>query len=98
MVRILPLILAALALISLGSKDASAQQYLLGELYGMGVHAYNSQDYETAYEYLTSAIDQSDIDAWLLSTIGRHIIELHGHIQAGQVTRGTSAGIRDAPK
>lgn len=62
MVPILRLALAILALVSIGSPFAFAQQSLLGELYGMGVHAYNSQDYEAAHEYLTSAIDQGSED------------------------------------
>ncbi len=44
-------------LVWLGTMPLAAQDAVLGQLYGNGVHAYFSQDYVKAYQNLTSAID-----------------------------------------
>ena len=41
---------------------SQADDFLLAQLYGNGVHAYNSGDYNTAYRELTSAIQGGTID------------------------------------
>src|SRR5262249_22295814 len=49
--------LSLLGLICLCAMPLAAQDAVLGQLYGSGVHAYFGQDYAKAYESLTSAID-----------------------------------------
>ena len=54
MVRNLTLLVGALVLpsaVSLHAEDA-----VLGQLYGSGVHAFYSRDYLKSHEYLTTAI------------------------------------------
>ena len=45
-----------------GLGSAEAQDSVLAELYGHGVHAYFSGQYEEAHEYLTTAVDQGTLD------------------------------------
>ena len=47
---------AAGAIVLLTGAQAMAQEEVLQELYGSGVHAYFAQDYAQAHEYLTEAI------------------------------------------
>ncbi|HUT10717.1 MAG TPA: tetratricopeptide repeat protein [Thermoguttaceae bacterium] len=47
----------ATALIMLSAVSSPAQDAVLGQLYGSGVHAFFSRDYVEAHELLTSAID-----------------------------------------
>ena len=42
--------------------SAQAEDYVLDELYGSGVHAYFSQDYETSVDLLTAAISEGSTD------------------------------------
>jgi hypothetical protein len=58
------LIQTVVALMLLGSAvtTATAQDALLSELYGQGVHSYFSGDAEKAHEVLTMAIDQGSRD------------------------------------
>lgn len=58
--KFLPAVLAALFL-GTGSM-ARAQDSILAELYGQGVHAYFAGDYTSAHELLTSAIEQGSRD------------------------------------
>lgn len=52
-----------IAIIAASSANVSkADDFLLAQLYGSGVHAYNSGDYMTAYRELTSAIQGGTID------------------------------------
>src|SRR4029077_10356747 len=44
------------------AAPAAAQNSALGELYGHGVHAYNSGNYVEAYNLLTRAIDSGSED------------------------------------
>ena len=55
---ILPLCLLSLLM----PADVAAQDSVLGQLYGSGVHAYFSGDYIAAHEQLTSAIDGGSRD------------------------------------
>lgn len=50
-------VVLALALVFAAGSSAHAQYSVLAEFYGRGVHAYNSGDYLTAYDYLSKAID-----------------------------------------
>ena len=58
------IVVGCLALVILGGAVtvARAQDGLLGELYGRGVHAYFDQDYEAAFNELSEAIDQGSKD------------------------------------
>ncbi|MGV3483683.1 MAG: hypothetical protein ACO1RT_04625 [Planctomycetaceae bacterium] len=49
--------LFGLAFVALIASSANAQNAVLAEMYGRGVHAYYSGDYATAYDFLTKAID-----------------------------------------
>ena len=60
MVRRLALLLGGLAL--LYTPTAGGQEAAFGQLYGLGVHAYFSQEYASAYEHLTKAIDAGSQD------------------------------------
>src|SRR3989304_6108521 len=60
MVRCLVLLVGGLA--SLWTFSLQAQEAVLGQLYGSGVHAYFSGDYLQAYEKLTAAIDAGSRD------------------------------------
>jgi hypothetical protein len=55
MYRSLSLLLGGLILLSAAALPA--QDATLAQMYGSGVHAYFSRDYQRAYEYLTLAID-----------------------------------------
>jgi hypothetical protein len=59
--RLIRIAVALMLLAWLGST-ASAQDTLLSELYGQGVHAYFSGDHERAHQLLTMAIDQGSRD------------------------------------
>jgi hypothetical protein len=56
------LTLLAAALLSLSAPSLGADDAVLGQMYGSGVHAYFSRDYVRAYEYLTAAIDGGSTD------------------------------------
>jgi hypothetical protein len=60
MFRNLPLLAAALVLLS--AAPLCADDAVLGQMYGNGVHAYFSRDYIKAYEHLTSAIEGGSSD------------------------------------
>ena len=62
MTRILRVVCTAMLLAGLAVTTARAQDSLLRELYGQGVHAYFSSDYQRAHELLTMAIDQGTTD------------------------------------
>ncbi len=49
-------------LIVCGAATSQADDFLLAQLYGSGVHAYNGGDYNTAYRELTAAIQGGTID------------------------------------
>lgn len=51
------LMLSALLLASSGAASALAQDDLMSELYGLGVHAYNSGEYREAYDNLSAAVE-----------------------------------------
>jgi hypothetical protein len=55
MSRSVMLLVGGLAI--LGAASARAQEPILGQLYGSGVHAYFAQDYVKAHQYLTAAIE-----------------------------------------
>ncbi len=48
----------ALLAVAASSTRATAQNPVLTEVYGQGVHAFFGRDYPKAYEYFTTAIDQ----------------------------------------
>ena len=54
--------LVALALSGLVATEAKAQEDLLAELYGRGVHAYFAKEYVDAHEQFTAAIDGGSAD------------------------------------
>lgn len=60
--RILTFALTALLLISAVPPLATAQDYVLDELYGIGVHAYFCGDYHKALDFLTQAISEGSTD------------------------------------
>jgi hypothetical protein len=49
--------LVALALVAVAAPSSNAQNAVLSEFYGRGVHAFYSGDYATATDFLTKAID-----------------------------------------
>ena len=49
-------------LVFLGAVRANAQDDLLDDLYGRGVHAYNAQDYRNAWTMFNDAIAQGSLD------------------------------------
>ncbi len=53
---------AVITLFTAMPTDASAQDSVLAELYGHGVHAYFAGQHQQAHEYLTTAIDQGTRD------------------------------------
>jgi len=54
--------LAMFGLVIGNASIATAQDSILAELYGYGVHAYFSGQYKEAHDYLTTAIDQGTLD------------------------------------
>jgi Flp pilus assembly protein TadD len=56
------IVLAAGLLMGMVLTPIQAQETVLAELYGQGVHAYYSGDYRMAHQFLTSAIDQGSRD------------------------------------
>jgi tetratricopeptide (TPR) repeat protein len=56
------MVIGAGLLLGLALGSANAQEAVLAELYGQGVHAYYSRDLQTAHELLSSAIDQGSHD------------------------------------
>ncbi len=57
MYRSMSLILLAGGLVLLSAVSVHAQDAVLGQMYGNGVHAYFSRDYVKAHEHLTAAVD-----------------------------------------
>jgi hypothetical protein len=55
-------ILLVAGLVFLSTASLHAQDAVLEQLYGSGMHAYFSRDYIKAHEYLTSAIDAGTKD------------------------------------
>ena len=53
---------AAISLFAIRPPQVVAQESVLAELYGHGVHAYFAARYQEAHEYLTTAIDQGTRD------------------------------------
>ena len=45
-----------------GLRTTAAQDSVIAEIYGYGVHAYFSGDYQEAHDYLTTAVDQGSRD------------------------------------
>src|SRR3990172_8702368 len=60
MYRRLAVLAGGLALLC--TTPLSAQDAVLGQMYGSGVHAYFSRDYRQAYDHLTSAVDAGTTD------------------------------------
>jgi tetratricopeptide (TPR) repeat protein len=56
------LTLLAAGLVCLSAASLRADDAVLGQMYGSGVHAYFSRDYVQAYHYLTSAIEGGSTD------------------------------------
>lgn len=56
------MVVAALVLAGMSALPGQAQDNVLGELYGQGVHAYFAGDVRTAHEMLTNAIQQGSVD------------------------------------
>lgn len=52
----------AVAGIFAGLQTSLAQDSVLAEMYGYGVHSFFAGDYEEAHEYLTTAVDQGSRD------------------------------------
>ena len=53
---------AAISLFAVSPTDAVAQDSVLAELYGHGVHSYFAGQHQDAHRYLTTAIDQGTQD------------------------------------
>ena len=49
-------------LVSLGTGSLFAQDAVLGQKYGLGVHAYFAGDYPKAYDELTTAVNGGSKD------------------------------------
>ncbi len=62
MLRNVLLAAVAVSALSLSAASLRAQEAVLGQLYGSGVHAYFAGDYLTAYENLSSAIEGGTSD------------------------------------
>jgi hypothetical protein len=60
MIRRISLVVAGLA--SLWAISLRAQEAVLGEMYGNGVHAYFAEDYYKAYQYFSAAINAGSKD------------------------------------
>ena len=60
--RVITFALTGLLLISAIPRSVTAQDYVLDELYGIGVHAYFGKDYHKALEFLTRAIGEGSTD------------------------------------
>ncbi|MFP6657313.1 MAG: hypothetical protein VB853_03965, partial [Pirellulales bacterium] len=59
-------VLLSCALLLCLPMTATAQNEVLNELYGNGVHAYFSSDYAKAHEHLTAAVDGGSSDPRVL--------------------------------
>ncbi|MEE3219319.1 MAG: hypothetical protein VX257_03605, partial [Planctomycetota bacterium] len=59
-------VLFSCALLLCLPMTATAQNEVLNELYGNGVHAYFSSDYAKAHEHLTAAVDGGSSDPRVL--------------------------------
>lgn len=68
--------LAAAGLVLLCAMPLAAQDAVLGQLYGNGVHAYFSQDYLKAHEYFTAAIDGHSQDPRVYYFRGLDLLKL----------------------
>jgi hypothetical protein len=55
-------VLGALVLLGFGATTLRADDQVLAELYGRGVHAFYAEKYEDAHEYLSQAIDKGTQD------------------------------------
>jgi hypothetical protein len=62
MIRKLLIVAIALSVLGLTAERTKAQDTLLAELYGQGVHAYFAGDYQQAYTLLSEAITQGSRD------------------------------------
>src|SRR5688500_4313620 len=56
------LVFGAVLLVGVLAGSACAQEAVLAELYGQGVHAYFARDLRTAHAVLTNAIEQGSRD------------------------------------
>jgi len=85
-------LIATLAVVAMGLHAASvrAQDSLLAELYGQGVHAYNSRNYQQAHEYLAQAIDQGSKDPRCFYFRGLSYYGM-GHLDAAKLDYDTAA-------
>jgi len=90
------LTLLAAALVSLWAASLYADDAVLGQMYGSGVHAYFSRDYVRAYEYLTSAIDGGSTDPRCYYFRGLTYIKLGREPEAGMdFVKGAELESRD---
>lgn len=93
--RFLPTLFAALVLANLGTM-VRAQDSVLAELYGQGVHAYFSGNLRQAHEMLTSAIEQGSRDprAYYYRGLTYHRLgrpdEANADLKRGAVLEATS--------
>ena len=58
----LTLLTSAVVALGLCRGQAQAQDFLLAELYGQGVHHFFAREFEEAHEVLTSCIEQGSRD------------------------------------
>jgi len=90
------LTLLAAALVSLSAASLHADDAVLGQMYGSGVHAYFSRDYLKAYEYLTSAIDGGSTDPRCYYFRGLTYVKLGREPEAGMdFAKGAESESRD---
>ena len=80
----------AVTAMALQSVAVHAQDSLLAELYGQGVHAYNSRDYHRAHELLTQTIDQGSKDPRCFYFRGLSYMGM-GHSDAAKLDYDTAA-------
>lgn len=70
------LFLPVLLLVVATGSSALGQEDLLSELYGLGVHAYNSGDYRDAYENLSAAVEGGTKDPRAFYFRGLALVQL----------------------
>jgi len=96
MARSIGLGLVGLILLGFGTTSVKAQETLLGELYGRGVHAYFAGEYVQAYDQLTTAIKQGSKDPRCYYFRGLVYMKLGRPEQAKQdFTKGASLEIHN---
>ena len=88
---------AVLALLHSGSKPLPAQDGVLGQMYGSGVHAYFAGDYMVAHDDLSAAIEGGSLDprAYYFRALAAMRLGRHDEAQA-DLRRGAELEIGDS--